>query len=507
MTDDTQDGHPPQAPLPSGGEPSIYPAEFQELWTRVQPYTMTSIERGFALWSAVNHVIDQDLPGSFVECGVWKGGSAMLIALTLLQRGAANRELILFDTYAGMTEPGPQDVDIHGRPADSLMDGSHGAELAELVQAAISLEDVRAALASTGYDMRLIRFVEGDVRQTIPVTSTMHIALLRLDTDFYDSTLVELQHLYPRLVRGGPLIIDDYGHWSGAKQAVEEHFANPDQPCTRPMLWVIDYTGRGAIKVEDATDIEMERYDYIPEGMTPPDLMALFPDAAVESPWSVDWPYLRKHVPHIWRSDTRHDGYTTGNASVEEAACLFAFAQQFAGQRGLEIGTHFGWTAAHLLAAGLRLDCIDPALASTERHRQVTQALDGVPTTGSYRLWDGFSPHCIAEVNAGGDEPWSFVFIDGNHDGEAPREDALAVLPYLAADAVVMFHDLTSPHVEAGLAEMAAAGFQTRLLHTMQIMGVAWRGDVIVPDHERDPNIPYPFISHLDKYLGQNGSS
>ncbi len=144
-------------------------------------------------------------------------------------------------------------------------------------------------------------------------------------------------------------------------------------------------------------------------------------------------------------------------------------------KRGLEIGTHYGWTAAHLLAAGLKLDCVDPAFQDAERERDVRSALDKVPASKGYTLWDGFSPQCLEDVRRSAAQPWSFAFIDGNHDGDAPRADAAAVLPFLAADCMVMFHDLTSPFVEAGLAVYRNAGFKTCILNTMQILGVAWR--------------------------------
>lgn len=475
--------------------------DFDAIWDRVRAYTMTSRERAFALWTAVNTVIDNDIPGAFVECGVWKGGSSMIIALTLLQRRAGQREIFLFDTFSGMTEPGPADLDLNEQAAGDLMAGSLGSEIAELVRAEASLEGVRAAMESTGYDMRLVRFTPGDVRETLAKTQTLRIALLRLDTDFYDSTMAELVHLYPRLAAGGILIIDDYGHWQGARKAVEEYFADPEIPYARPMLWAIDYTGRGGVKIETRESIEIERYDYVPPGMSPPDLLPLFPYAEPGNPWAVQWPYLRRETPQIWRSDSRHTGYVTGNASVEEAACLYSFARQFAGKRGLEIGVHFGWTSAHLLAAGLRLDCIDPAIEDPERRAAIAEALDQVPGSQGYRLWAGFSPQIVKEVRDSAEEPWSFAFIDGNHDGDAPRNDALEVMKYLHEDAMVVFHDLTSPDVEKGLAVFREAGFSTMLINTMQIIGVAWRGQVEPPVHVPDPNVPHIFAAHLQKYL------
>lgn len=475
--------------------------DFNAIWEKVQPFTMTSLERAFALWSAVNSVIDNAIPGAFVECGVWKGGSSMLIALTLLARGAGDRELILFDTFSGMTEPGPADRDYDGHAAAQLMTGALGAEMAELVRAAAPVEAVRAAMASTGYDMRFVRFVEGDVRQTLAATQTLRIALLRLDTDFYDSTITELNYLYPRLAKGGVLIVDDYGHWQGARKAVDEYFADAARPFARPMLWAIDYTGRGGVKIEAEGTVEVERYDYIPAGMSPPDLHGLFPFARPGDPWPVGWPYLRKEVPHIWRSDIRNVGAITGNASMEEVACLYTFASQFEGRRGLEIGTHFGWTAAHLLAAGLRLDCIDPAIADPVRRQSISEALDRAPNSRGYRLWGGLSPEIVRQVSDSAPGLWSFAFIDGDHDGDAPRKDAREVLKYLAPDAMVVFHDLTSPHVEQGLATLRESGFSTRLINTMQILGVAWRGNVRPPEHSPDPNVPTIRAPHLEKYL------
>lgn len=96
--------------------------EFRRVWELVSPFTMTSPERGYALWSAVNHVVDNDIPGVFVECGVWKGGSAMLMALALLER-RVSRDIFLFDTFEGMTEPSDADRDLNGVAARELMEG------------------------------------------------------------------------------------------------------------------------------------------------------------------------------------------------------------------------------------------------------------------------------------------------------------------------------------------------------------------------------------------------
>lgn len=487
---------------------AVLEPEFLTAWEKVKPFTMTSRARGYALWQAVHHVLDQDIRGALVECGVWRGGSAMLMILAIqakMATGARPRNVVLFDTFDGMTEPGPQDQDLQGSTAAELMQGSKGQRVAELVQARASLDEVRAAVAATGYDMRLVRLVAGDVRSTLHEVNTLGLALLRLDTDFYDSTMTELQVLYPRLAEGGLLIVDDYGHWQGCRKAVDAYFNENSDGYRRPMFWAVDYTGRAAVKLEKPARVEMSRYDYIPPGMETPNLLPHFPQAKVGNAWSVAWPYLRKHVPHRWRIDGRHTGHVTGYASLEEAACLYHVAQQFAGKRALEIGSHYGWTAAHLLVAGVDLDCVDPAFSIPEIRSAVDSVLNTVRQefvqAGDHQLWAGLSPDILAEAyEANGCKPWSMAFIDGNHDGDAPAADARAVLPMLAEDAAVMFHDLTSPHVEAGLRVFRDAGFKTLLLNTAQVLGLAWRGKVVPPDHKSDPNVGHLFFSHLEGY-------
>jgi hypothetical protein len=211
-----------------------------EIWRRVAPFTMTSPERIQALVDSVRHLERHHVAGSFVECGVWRGGSMMAAALALA--GATNRELFLFDTYEGNPAPGDPDVDHRGVSAAQQLaaDPSRTAH----ISAVAHLEDVRRNMASTGYPESLIHYVAGNVEDTIPAMAPDRIALLRLDTDWYASTRHELQHLFPRMVSGGVLIVDDYGHWRGARQAVDEYL---DSTGVRLLLCRIDYTGRIAV--------------------------------------------------------------------------------------------------------------------------------------------------------------------------------------------------------------------------------------------------------------------
>ena len=228
--------------------PGDYPPDFNgehiTIFNTVRPRTMTSPERIYALTEAVKYVIRQNIPGSIVECGVWRGGSMMAAALTLRDLGCSNRDVYLFDTFAGMPKPGAVDVDYKGEPAmPKFISTQNGEESSDFCFA--DLSDVQAGMAGTGYDQRFVHFIKGKVEDTIPSQAPDKIALLRLDTDWYASTRHELEHLFPRLSCGGILILDDYGSWQGARKAIDEYIAQ-----RAPSLFLnrIDHTGRIAIK-------------------------------------------------------------------------------------------------------------------------------------------------------------------------------------------------------------------------------------------------------------------
>lgn len=222
------------------------PADFSDadaaLVRAVRPYTMTSPERVVALSRAVEYVADRNVPGAIVECGVWRGGSMLAVARTLLSRRVTDRDLYLFDTFDGMAPPSKEDVAITGESATAALAADPEDDG---VRARASLDLVRSVLFSSGYNQDRIHLIEGMVEETIPESAPQTIALLRLDTDWYASTRHELLHLYPRLVRGGVLIIDDYGHWQGARKAVDDYFEETGEA---PLLNRIDYTGRIAVK-------------------------------------------------------------------------------------------------------------------------------------------------------------------------------------------------------------------------------------------------------------------
>jgi O-methyltransferase len=184
-----------------------------------KPYTMTRDEKRYALYLATKYITRHKIPGSVVECGVWRGGSMHVVARTLDAIGDTSRELYLFDTFEGMTPPTDKDVTYAGKPVAELLETR---PKTAKIWAVASLEDVQAGMATLPYPAERIHYVKGPVEETVPGQAPEEIALLRLDTDWYESTRHELIHLYERLVPGGVLIIDDYGSYQGARLAVDE---------------------------------------------------------------------------------------------------------------------------------------------------------------------------------------------------------------------------------------------------------------------------------------------
>jgi hypothetical protein len=214
---------------------------------QVQPYSLTSPERIIATCDAVEHAVRRNVAGALVECGVWRGGMVLAMLLTLQRLGVDDREVYLYDTFEGMTQP--TDADRSPFTGDALpaweqAEGSGAVAWGEWFGPdQFDLQGVRSLLVATGYPEERLHFVVGKVEDTIPGRAPDEVAVLRLDTDWYESTRHELQHLYPRLTAGGILIIDDYGHWEGCRRAVDEYFADAG-----PLLTRVDYTCRMAVK-------------------------------------------------------------------------------------------------------------------------------------------------------------------------------------------------------------------------------------------------------------------
>ena len=217
--------------------------EFLELYSRYKSFTMTSIERMYAAFKSVEYIEKEGIEGAVVECGVWKGGSSMIMASNLIKKGSVNRDFYLYDTFEGMPEPSEKDRDFRG--ISGRKDWEKNKRNDKNLWCYASLEEVRSNMKMTGYPENRIHYIQGKVEDTIPSVIPKKIAILRLDTDWYESSYHELKYLYPLLIEKGILILDDYGHWKGQRDAVDQYFSEEK---IQLYLNRIDYTGRSAIK-------------------------------------------------------------------------------------------------------------------------------------------------------------------------------------------------------------------------------------------------------------------
>ena len=213
-----------------------YEQDFLNIWFKIKPYTMISQERAYALFQSLCYLEKKGIPGDIVECGVWKGGACMLSAETLKTYHSEKRKIWLYDTFEGMTEPTGEDL--------IASSGQAVSERSPQGWWAVSEDEVKKNMLKTHYTSW--DTVKGDVLDTLDSFALPeNIALLRLDTDWYESTKKEMEVLFPLLIKGGILLLDDYGHFKGAAKGVDEYFASQG---IIPLLQRVDYTGRLYIK-------------------------------------------------------------------------------------------------------------------------------------------------------------------------------------------------------------------------------------------------------------------
>jgi len=241
---------PHRLPLPDDqpAVASMLDADERRIISEVRTLTMVSPERLIAIIDAVKYIVARGIPGGLAECGVWRGGSVLTMIKTLQLLGVDDRSVYLFDTFEGMTEPGEEDTSPIEPPAlDTWRETPSGQTPWPWAfdPTHYGIDQVRSVLEDSGYPRERLHLVPGPVEDTLPESAPHELALLRLDTDWYKSTKHELVHLYPRLSAGGVLIVDDVGHWEGARQAVEEYFAESASPI---LLNRTDYTGRLGVK-------------------------------------------------------------------------------------------------------------------------------------------------------------------------------------------------------------------------------------------------------------------
>lgn len=181
----------------------------------VHAETMIGLRRLDQLQAAVETIIADRVPGDLLEAGVWRGGAAILMRGVLAAHNEQERTVWLADSFAGLPPPDPSAF-----PADAGIDMSAEAGYEEL---AVPLEEVQANFRRYGLLDGQVRFLQGWFRDTLPRAPVERLALLRIDGDLYESTWVALKALYPKLSRGGYLIVDDYGALTACRQAVDDY--------------------------------------------------------------------------------------------------------------------------------------------------------------------------------------------------------------------------------------------------------------------------------------------
>jgi glycosyltransferase involved in cell wall biosynthesis len=207
------------------------------------------------------------------------------------------------------------------------------------------------------------------------------------------------------------------------------------------------------------------------------------------------WQYLRREVPHRWYADDRFP--LMGFMNRDEAIILHNIALQFAGKPTLEIGGWLGWSTCHLALAGAKLDLIDPAHADPDLRAIVEQSLSGCGVSANVQLVASRSPEGVHELAARRGKKWNLFVIDGDHEFPAPERDVRACLPYADKDCAFVFHDLAAPAVAAGFRLLQREGFNVLVYQTAQIMGMAWRGNVMPVAHVPDPEVAWQLPHHL----------
>ncbi|MGD0189971.1 MAG: class I SAM-dependent methyltransferase [Rhizomicrobium sp.] len=281
-------------------------------------------------------------------------------------------------------------------------------------------------------------------------------------------------------------------------------------------LWIVHLTGQTKFRLLDLNTTDGRRIrtslhfphakhiyqrdrDYVSAELMPINLSPCFPNMVEGNCSKNNWPFLRREYPHPWYVDARMP--QVGFLNCDEAHILFNSALKVAGRRALEIGCFLGWSAAHLAAAGVLLDVIDPMLARPDFQASIETSLLQAGLLDRVNLISGASPNAVSKLVAEKGGNWSLVFIDGNHDEPGPYLDAMACEPHCAKDALVLFHDLAAPAVSRGFDHFRKCGWNTAIYNTTQIMGVAWRGAIEPVRHIGDPRVKWSIPEHLSYYV------
>jgi hypothetical protein len=176
-------------------------------------HTMIGIHRLDNLHFCVEDVLARKVPGDLMETGVWRGGAAILMRAILKVNGVTDRRVWCADSFEGLPPPNPAKY-----PLDENL------TLSQFKELAVSLEEVQANFRRYNLLDEQVKFLKGWFRDTLPAAPVERLAVLRLDGDLYESTTDALAALYPKVQRGGYVIVDDYGDVPACRQAVHDYW-------------------------------------------------------------------------------------------------------------------------------------------------------------------------------------------------------------------------------------------------------------------------------------------
>lgn len=191
-------------------------------------HTMVGLKRLDNVRFCVEDALAQGVPGDLMETGVWRGGTVIFMRAILKAHGVTDRTVWAADSFAGLPLP-----NAHKYPHDE------GLNFTVFKELAVSLEEVQDNFRAYGLLDEQVRFLKGWFSDTLPGAAVRRLAVLRLDGDLYESTMDALVHLYPKVQKGGYVIVDDYGDIAACRQAVGDYRAA--QGVTEPIV-PVDWT-------------------------------------------------------------------------------------------------------------------------------------------------------------------------------------------------------------------------------------------------------------------------
>lgn len=194
-----------------------------------------------------------------------------------------------------------------------------------------------------------------------------------------------------------------------------------------------------------------------------------------------------------------------GYMSHDEAAILYNIARLNQGE-WLEIGSHTGWSGAHIATAGNCVDMLDPSYQDPKFLERTAENLTAVGVSRLCQLIPLPSTNYWLS-SAHNSRHYKGAVIDGNHDAPYPEQDAAAVLPWLQEDAVVFFHDFCGRPIRDGVRLLIRHGFKFRVYNTPQMIGVCYRGNITLPPHVADTTVDWRKRRHQYPDFSYEGES